>query len=102
MGKRITIELCLCDNAILAAQQYDVNIPQVAIEAIQLHLQMKQDISIHLDALSPTLENRALKELLKSALEELAIARNELRGMLLQREEKRSFIPLRTIRPIIQ
>jgi restriction endonuclease S subunit len=102
MGRRFVLELCLDDNAIRAAEEYQVNIPQVAIEAILQTLDAKNQLNNHLDGLSPTLENRAIKELLREALAELETTRKELRQMITHREEVRAFIPLRHSRPVIQ
>ena len=102
MAKRFTLELCLGDNAIRAAKEYDVNIPEIAIKAILDHLAIKNELNNNLSGLSPTLENRALRALLKDALLELEITKQDLRAMVTRPEEKRHFIPLRAIRPVIQ
>ena len=102
MAKRFTLELCLGDNAVWAAKEYDVNIPEIAIKAILEHLAIKNELCNNLSGLSPTLENRALRALLKEALLELEITKQDLRAMVTRPEEKRSFIPLRAIRPVIQ
>lgn len=101
MGTRLQLELIISDAAMAAAKEHQVNLPEVACNAIIQELLMKQQISDHCTDMSPSMENRALRELLTETLSELEMSRKEIRENLLHKSVPRDTVWRRAQMPAI-
>jgi hypothetical protein len=102
MGTKFTMEIILSDQAIEAARRYDVNVCEIAIQAVHDELTKKQTLHEHIADLTPSLRNLALQEKMMEMANELFETRKELRTFILNEQRIKETKKMRLSNPVIK
>ena len=65
MGVRITVELLLDQRTLFLVKEFNINIPEVCIQAVIAELSRQQDVRQACQISSPTKENEELRQALR-------------------------------------